>query len=84
MDETLVCVKNAQPKKYGRRNGHIQFTETAFYNLDVIISVGYRVKSINGTKLLSMFCDGNSRVRRLKHERHAGHQTYAQKASGMP
>lgn len=50
LDETLVCVKNAQPKKYGRRNGHIQFTETAFYNLDVIISVGYRVKSINGTK----------------------------------
>ena len=50
LDETLVCVKNAQPKKYGRREDHIQLSETTFYNLDVIISVGYRVKSINGTK----------------------------------
>lgn len=50
MDETLVCAKNAQPKKYGRRENHIQLAETTFYNIDVIISVGYRVKSINGTK----------------------------------
>ena len=50
LDETLVCAKNAQPKKYGRRDDYIQFAETTFYNLDVIISVGYRVKSINGTK----------------------------------
>ena len=46
----MVCAKNAQPKKYGRRDDYIQFAETTFYNLDVIISVGYRVKSINGTK----------------------------------
>ena len=46
----MVCAKNAQPKKYGRRDDHIQLAETTFYNLDVIISVGYRVKSINGTK----------------------------------
>ena len=46
----MVCAKNAQPKKYGRRDDHIQIAETTFYNLDVIISVGYRVKSINGTK----------------------------------
>ena len=45
----MVCAKNAQPKKYGRRDDHIQIAETTFYNLDVIISVGYRVKSINGT-----------------------------------
>ena len=50
LDETLVCAKNAQPKKYGRRDDYIQLAETTFYNLDVIISVGYRVKSINGTK----------------------------------
>ena len=50
LDETLVCAKNAQPKKYGRREDYFQFAETTFYNLDVIISVGYRVKSINGTK----------------------------------
>ena len=50
LEESLVCAKNAQPKKYGRRNDFEQITETTFYNLDVIISVGYRVKSINGTK----------------------------------
>ena len=50
LDETLVCAKNAQPKRYGRRGHYIQLAETTFYNLDVIISVGYRVKSINGTK----------------------------------
>ena len=50
LDETLVCAKNAQPKKYGRRDDYIQLSETTFYNLDVIISVGYRVKRINGTK----------------------------------
>ena len=50
LEESLVCAKNAQPKKYGRRNDFEQITETTFYNLDVIISVGYRVKSIKGTK----------------------------------
>ena len=50
LDETLLCAKSAQPKRYGRRDNYIQVSETTFYNLDVIISVGYRVKSINGTK----------------------------------
>ena len=50
LEESLVCAKNAQPKKYGRRNDFEQITEPTFYNLDVIISVGYRVKSIKGTK----------------------------------
>ena len=50
LDETLVCAKSAQPKRYGRRDNYVQVSETTFYNLDVIISVGYRVKSINGTK----------------------------------
>lgn len=50
LDETLVCAKNALPKKYGRREDYSQLAETTFYNLDVIISVGYRVKSIKGTK----------------------------------
>lgn len=50
LDETLVCAKNAHTKKYGRREGYTQTSEIVFYNLDVIISVGYRVKSVNGTK----------------------------------
>lgn len=46
----MVCAKNAQAKKYGRRENFVQISETTYYNLDVIISVGYRVKSVNGTK----------------------------------
>ena len=34
----------------GRREGHLQTSFTEYYNLDVIISVGYRVKSLRGTQ----------------------------------
>ena len=50
LNESLVCAKFAQAKKYGRREGYTQDVEVEFYNLDVIISVGYRVKSIRGTQ----------------------------------
>ena len=50
MDEFLVCAKNAHTKNYGRRNGFTQIKEITLYNLDVIISVGYRVKSVQGTR----------------------------------
>lgn len=50
LDEALVCAKFALPKKYGRHGGHIQEVETILYNLDVIISVGYRVKSQSGVQ----------------------------------
>ncbi len=50
LDKSLVCAKFAHPKKYGRREGFVQTVEKEYYNLDVIISVGYRVKSINGTR----------------------------------
>lgn len=46
----MVCAKFAHTKKYGRHDGFEQVVETEYYNLDVIISVGYRVKSINGTR----------------------------------
>ena len=50
LDESLVCAKFALPKKYGRREGFIQEAEATIYNLDVIISVGYRVKSQRGVQ----------------------------------
>ena len=50
LDESLVCAKFALPKKYGRRGGYLQEVEATIYNLDVIISVGYRVKSKRGTQ----------------------------------
>lgn len=45
LDESLVCAKFAHTKDYGRREGFVQTKDITFYNLDVIISVGYRVKS---------------------------------------
>ena len=44
----LVVANFATTKKYGRREGFVQVVEVEYYNLDVIISVGYRVKSSQG------------------------------------
>ena len=45
-----VCAKFAQTIIHGAIAGKVQIHDVTFYNLDVIISVGYRVKSPNGTK----------------------------------
>lgn len=50
LQESLVCAKFAHTKDYGRRKGFTQEATTTLYNLDVIISVGYRVKSKRGVK----------------------------------
>ena len=50
LEESLVCAKFAHTKDYGRRAGFTQNIETDYYSLDVIISVGYRVKSVRGTQ----------------------------------
>ena len=44
-----VVAKFATPKKYGRKEGYIQMQKIDYYNLDMIISVGYRVNSKNAT-----------------------------------
>lgn len=43
-----VVAKFATPKKYGRKEGCTQMQRIDYYNLDMVISVGYRVKSRNG------------------------------------
>lgn len=43
-----VVAKFATPKKYGRKEGYSQMQNIEYYNLDMIISVGYRVKSHKG------------------------------------
>lgn len=43
-----VVAKFATTKKYGRRERYTQIVYPDYYNLDVIISVGYRVKSKRG------------------------------------
>lgn len=50
LQKELVCAKIAHTKKHGRTQGHTQTKITEYYNLDVIISVGYRVKSKRGTQ----------------------------------
>ena len=76
LDESLVCAKFALPKKYGRRKGYMQEAETTIYNLDVIISVGYRVKSQRGVQfrqwanrvLKQYLIKGYAINERLRHE----------------
>lgn len=48
LDKSLVCANFAHTKEYGRREGFTQTKNTIYYNLDEIISVGYRVKSRKG------------------------------------
>ena len=50
LDKSLVCANFATPKKYGRQEGYEQIQYVDYYNIDVIISVGYRVKSVQGTR----------------------------------
>jgi hypothetical protein len=50
LDEKVVVRKNRTTTIHGAIDGKKQTHEVAYYNLDVIISVGYRVKSLRGTK----------------------------------
>lgn len=50
LDENVVCKDFLHTTQHGAIKGKIQTKTTKFYNLDVIISVGYRVKSQRGTQ----------------------------------
>ena len=50
LDERVVCAKNAHTTLHGALSGKTQTNIIDIYNLDVIISVGYRVKSQRGTQ----------------------------------
>ena len=49
LEKEEVCAKFAHTTRHGAIEGKQQIQETVLYNLDVIISVGYRVKSKRGT-----------------------------------
>ena len=49
LEKEQVCAKIAHTTRHGAMDGKTQTQELVFYNLDVIISVGYRVKSKRGT-----------------------------------
>ena len=50
LDETVVCRNFRHTTQHGAIEGKTQEKEVKYYNLDVIISVGYRVKSPQGTQ----------------------------------
>lgn len=50
LDKSVVCADFAHTTEHGAIKGKTQSKTTKYYNLDVIISVGYRVKSIRGTQ----------------------------------
>ena len=50
LDEKVVCAKFAHTTPHGAIKGKTQTNTLELYNLDVIISVGYRVKSQRGTQ----------------------------------
>lgn len=50
LNEEMVCAFFAHTTPHGALSGKTQTSEQVFYNLDVIISVGYRVKSKRGTQ----------------------------------
>ena len=50
LDDKVVVRKFRTTTQHGAIQGLEQSHETNIYNLDVIISVGYRVKSIQGTR----------------------------------
>lgn len=50
LQKEMVCAFFAHTTKHGAIKGKSQSKEVEYYNLDVIISVGYRVKSKQGTQ----------------------------------
>jgi hypothetical protein len=50
LDEKVVCREFRHTTQHGAIEGKTQEKSVKYYNLDVIISVGYRVKSAQGTK----------------------------------
>ncbi len=49
LEKEQVCAKFAHTTRHGAMKGKSQVQDLTLYNLDVIISVGYRVKSKRGT-----------------------------------
>ena len=49
LNKEVVCAKFAQTTPHGAMEGEFQIKDVQFYNLDAIISVGYRVNSIRAT-----------------------------------
>ena len=94
LEKEVVYAKFAYTTRHGAIDGKTQIKEIGLYNLDVIISVGYRVKSIQGTRfrqwatrvLREMLLNRVEEVReiaRLKHRMDAAESDIKQIKGGM-
>ena len=50
LEEKVVCAKFAHTTQHGAIEGKTQIKQVEYYNLDAILSVGYRVNSKRGTQ----------------------------------
>ncbi len=50
LEKEVVVSKMEIATQHGALEGKIQMSETAFYSLDAIIAVGYRVSSLKATR----------------------------------
>ena len=50
LDEKVVCAEIAHTTQHGAMDGKTQTKPVKYYNLDAIISIGYRVNSQKATK----------------------------------
>ena len=55
LEENVVVAKIATTTQHGAISGKTQMNETTFYNLDMIISVGYRVNSRRATQIKGVY-----------------------------
>ena len=94
LEKEVVYAKFAYTTRHGAIAGKTQVKEVGFYNLDVVISVGYRVKSIQGTRfrqwatriLREMLLNRLEEVReiaKLKHRMDAAESDIKQIKGGM-
>ena len=94
LEREVVCAKFAHTTLHGAMKGKTQIQEVVVYNLDVVISVGYRVKSIQGTRfrqwatriLREMLLNRIEEVReisKLKHRMDAAESDIKQIKGGM-
>ena len=94
LEKEVVYAKFAYTTRHGAIAGKTQVKEVGLYNLDVVISVGYRVKSIQGTRfrqwatriLREMLLNRLEEVReiaKLKHRMDAAESDIKQIKGGM-
>ena len=68
LEEKVVCEHFAHTTQHGAIHGKTQENLVKYYNLDIIISVGYRVKSQQGTQFRIWATQCLKEYKKLKEE----------------